>query len=111
VLLTGYSLGGIGTWYVAGRNQDRFTGALPLSAEVPEESLEVEWKIPLYVIHSRKDEIFPASRTEDAVRRLRERGADIEMAMIDGITHFDTGGFVQPLREALPWLRSVWNQA
>ena len=30
-LLTGYSMGGAGTWYLAGRNQDRFAAAIPIA--------------------------------------------------------------------------------
>ncbi|MHC5040532.1 MAG: carboxylesterase family protein [Planctomycetota bacterium] len=108
-LLTGYSLGGIGSWYVAGRHQDRFTAALPISAAPPAEAVRKEWRIPLYVLHSRHDEIFPLSQTETAVRRLRERGANVELVTVEGITHFDTGGFVGPLSAAVPWIRKVWG--
>jgi predicted peptidase len=109
-LLTGYSLGGIGTWYVAGRNPGRFRAALPVSAAVPGEAMRADWTAPLYVIHGRRDEIFPAERTEEAVLRLRERGAELVWVLVEGVTHFDTGGFVDALRDAVGWIRTVWER-
>jgi predicted esterase len=105
-ILTGYSLGGIGTWYIASRNQDLFSCAVPISAEVHPSALEEQWRIPVHVIHGRSDELFPVSLVEDAVRALKDRGADVTLSLVDGVTHFDTGGFVPALREVLPWIRS-----
>ncbi|MER3445623.1 MAG: hypothetical protein C4291_01780, partial [Candidatus Dadabacteria bacterium] len=31
-LIVGYSFGGIGTWYIAARNQNEFAGVLPIPA-------------------------------------------------------------------------------
>ncbi|MHC4599255.1 MAG: carboxylesterase family protein [Planctomycetota bacterium] len=108
-LLTGYSLGGIGTWYLAARHPRRFAGALPMAAPPPDDADEQKWELPLYVLHSRQDEIFDASEVEAFVMRMKERGAAVDLNLIDGVTHFDTGGFVEPLRDALPWIWGVWK--
>jgi predicted peptidase len=108
-LLTGYSLGGIGTWYIATRNQNEFAGALPISARPLEETINVDWSIPIYVIHSRDDEIFPIEYTLKAVELLRKRKASVEFKIVEGVTHFDIYGFIEPLRETIPWIRKVWR--
>ena len=105
-LLTGYSLGGIGTWYIAARNQNEFAGALPISASQPE-AANVDWSIPIYVIHSREDEIFPIEHTLKAIELLRRRNASVELKIVEGVTHFDTCGFIEPLKAAIPWIRKV----
>ncbi|MGD8813568.1 MAG: dienelactone hydrolase family protein [Anaerolineales bacterium] len=109
ILLCGYSLGGIGTWYIAARNQSLFTAALPISAAPLPSSAETEWRIPLYVIHSRQDEIFPLDTVEEVVRTLQAKGTSIELLVVDGVTHFETESFVHPLQTAIPWIRKLWT--
>jgi predicted peptidase len=108
-ILTGYSLGGIGTWYIAARNQNEFAGALPISANPPEAAI-VDWSIPIYVIHSREDEVFPIEYTVKAVELLRKKNASVELKIVEGVTHFDTYGFIGTLKESIPWIRRVWGQ-
>jgi predicted peptidase len=109
VIVTGYSLGGRGTWYMAARNQDRFATALPMAAIVPREATGVEWSIPLYVIHSRADEVVSIAPTERAVEKLREQGAEVEFVVLEDVTHFETGRYFRPLRDAVPWIRRAWS--
>ena len=110
-LITGYSLGGIGTWYLAARHQDKFAAAIPMAGWPQPDSAEVEWKIPLYVIHSRADQVVPFDQTEQVVRQLKERGAAVQFVLLEGITHYETEYFVAPLQAAAPWIRKVWASA
>jgi predicted peptidase len=107
VIVTGYSLGGKGTWYMAARNQDRFAVAVPMAAIVPREATEVDWTIPLYVMHSSADEVVPIEPSISAVRQLRERGVEIEFVVLEGVNHFETGRYFRPLRDAVPWIRKA----
>jgi len=109
--LTGYSLGGAGTWYVAARNQEKFAAAMPMAGWPQPDSAEVEWKIPLYVIHSRADQVVPFDQTELVVRQLKERGAAVQSVLLEGITHYETEYFVAPLQAAAPWIGKVWASA
>jgi len=108
ILCTGYSMGGSGTWYLGNRHQDRFTAALPIAARPPEDG-GVPWTIPVYVIHSREDEVAPLGPTEAHVAELRNQGADVRLVVVDGLRHFDTPRFVGPLKEAVPWLVETWS--
>jgi len=108
-LLTGYSLGGIGTWYIGARNQDLFSAALPISATPPRESVDLDWTIPIYVIHGRRDEIFPLQPVEQAVQTMLAKGVAIQLHIVEGTTHFETEGFITPLRQAAGWIRSAWS--
>jgi predicted peptidase len=108
-LVTGYSMGGAGTWYLAARNQKRFAAALPMAGRPPAEAMNAAWEIPIYAIHSRQDEVVPFGPTETAINQLRAKGASVELAAVDGITHFETVRFVGPLRAAVPWIRGVWR--
>ena len=107
VVLTGYSLGGMGTWYLSARHPDRFSAAVLVSAR-PDGSDDVE--VPLYVIHSRADELLPIGSTEQAVVALQQKGRDVTLVALDGLTHYQTGNFVPALREAVKWIQGTWKQ-
>ena len=107
-LLTGYSLGGMGTWYIAGRNQERFSAALPMAAGPPGSSVALTWRIPIYAIYGREDELIPWQDTAEAVNNLLERGASAELLLLDGVSHYETGRFMRPLQKTIPWIRRAW---
>ncbi len=109
-VLMGYSKGGMGTWYLAARNQVKFAAAIPMAGYPQPDSANVHWEIPLYVIHSRRDEIVPFEQTAQVVDQLREQGVAVEFVLLDDVTHYDTGQFVKPLRAAVPWIKNVWAE-
>ena len=106
VLCTGFSMGGVGTWYLAGRHPDRFTAAVPVAGRP---AVEAELKVPVYAIHARKDEVMPLGPTEAYIARVRAAGLNAELVVVDGLTHFQTDRFVEPLRAAVPWIQRVWE--
>lgn len=110
VVLTGFSLGGIGTWYLAARYPDLFSAAIPVSAMPRPDASEAVRDIPFYVIHSTGDEIFPVKRVEEVVERLKTGGLPIRMKTIDGISHYQTPSFVDALRETIPWIKQTWQK-
>jgi predicted peptidase len=108
-LLTGYSLGGVGTWYIAGRHQERFAAALPMAAHPPADVSEFSWDIPLYLIHGREDQLFPLEPLESFVEQLAASGNPIQLVVLEGVTHYETFLYTEPLAEAIPWIRRTWS--
>ena len=108
IVLTGYSMGGIGTWDLSARHQNLFSAAIVMAGHPHEALAEVNWELPLYVIHARQDELMPVAATEQFVQTIRARGARAELTVLDGVTHFETHRFVEPLRASLPWLLDIW---
>ena len=110
VVVTGYSQGAIGTWYFAMRFRGMFSGAIPISG-TPELHIATSIKdVPLYVIHSRNDELFPFTDEEKLVNSLKTQGIEIEFKIVEGITHNDVQSFVKPLSESILWLNKIWQQ-
>lgn len=109
-LLTGYSMGAVGTWAIAARHQDRFTAALMISGRPEERSGETAWRIPLYIIHSRRDEVIPLTPTADLARQLSRQGARIRLVVVDDLTHYQVPAFTRHLQEAAPWIRRAWKR-
>jgi predicted peptidase len=107
IALTGYSQGGRGVWYVAGRHPERFCAAIPVSAPPPAESYR-DWKLPLYVIHSRHDEHFPYQAVVVYIHELRRNAVEVQFDLVEGLSHFETASFSLPLKKAVSWLQDLW---
>jgi predicted esterase len=80
-----------------------------MAGDPPPGLVDVDWQIPLYVIHSRADEIVPLESTQAVVDRLRENGASVEWVVLDDITPYQTGRFVDLLRAVVPWIKKAWQ--
>jgi predicted esterase len=81
-----------------------------MAGSPPDGVLDVEWEVPLYVIHSQFDQVVPIEPTEAAVEELRDRGIDVEFVVTLGGDHYDVSQFVLPLYGAIPWLEEVWQR-
>ncbi len=109
VLLTGFSMGGQGTWHLASRNQDLYSAAIPIAGRPSKDALEIEWKIPFYVIHSKRDAVVTIAATQAVVQELQRRGANVKFVELEDIKHNEAGRYVEHLRAAIPWLKQIWN--
>lgn len=129
-LVTGFSMGGNGAWYFAAKHPGRFRAAVPISSSPLVQAVETqkeEWAsveqalgdpdsawaaqfgtVPLYVIHSHGDELLPFEQVERAVETLKRRGVDATLAPVDGIPHHQLPSYIEPLRDAIPWIRAAW---
>lgn len=129
-LVTGFSMGGNGTWYFAAKHPERFRAAVPISSSPLVQAVDTqkeEWAsveqalsdptaawasqfgaVPLYVIHSQGDELLPFDQVERAVDALKKRGVAATLAPVEGIPHHQLPSYVEPLREAIPWIREAW---
>ena len=50
---------------------------------------------------------LPDSRT---VQFNLQQDNDVELVIVEDVSHFDSDGFVQPLSEAVPWIMNAWKQ-
>jgi predicted peptidase len=110
VLLTGFSMGGIGTWYTAARHPELFSAAIPVSGMAEQETIDLFRDIPVYVIHSNADEIFPINPVEEMVQKLKSRGVPVTLEIVKGISHYHTADFVRPLQKTIPWIKQTWEK-
>jgi len=107
VAVTGYSMGGAGSWHFAAKYPDRFSAAIPVAGRPPQ-SL-AGWRLPILAIHSRDDDVMPIALTEARIAELQKSGVNAKLVALTGITHFQTYRFVEGLREAVPWLKEIWK--
>ena len=109
-MLTGYSMGGGGTWYLAPRHPERFKAALAIAGRPQGDSVEFTWQTPMYVIHSTADDVVPLDTTAATVERLRARGAPIELVVVDGVTHYAVPSYRPYVSAAVPWIERAWTE-
>jgi len=110
ILVTGFSLGGRGTWFMASHHADLFTAAIAMAASTGDEPLDTLATIPTYVIHSREDQVVPFGPTERTARALERLGRPIRFEALENIGHYEMGGYVDSLRRAGRWVAERWKQ-
>jgi predicted peptidase len=107
VVVTGFSMGGAGTWLFAEKFPERFSAAIPVAGRPPASASG--WRLPVLAIHSRDDQVVPFGPTEARIAELRKAGVNAKLIPLSGITHYETSRFRDALRQAIPWLQDVWK--
>jgi len=105
IVVTGYSLGGIGTWFFAARHPEIFSAAVPMAGRPV---IDAGLRVPIYAIHGRRDEVIDVEPTRRAIDALRAEGVDAQLVIVKGPTHYETRRFAGPLEGAVEWLRQLW---
>jgi predicted peptidase len=88
VYLTGHSMGGFGTWYLAYKHPERFAAIAPVSPPF----VITAWaprlkKMPIWTFHGAK-EIAPISGTEDLIKALKNLGNNVRFTLFPDRDHF-----------------------
>ena len=105
VIVTGFSMGGAGTWHFAGKYPERFAAAVPVAGRPP--ATRGNWRVPVVAVHSRSDRVVPIGPTEKQIDELKRAGVNAELIALERPTHFQTSAHTEGLRQAVPWLRQV----
>lgn len=108
VLVTGFSMGGGGTWYLASRHPEVFTGAIVMAGSAGQDAIATV-RIPIYLIHSPDDDTVPFGQAEAAYRALAARGHPVEMRVLPGVSHYMMAAYTPPLRLAGNWILERWG--
>lgn len=104
VYLTGLSLGGNGTWYLAYNHADRFAALvaicsfveafpgfpsfIPESSTDPYSTLAARVAdIPVWIVHGDADEVVPVEESRRMAAALEEAGADVRYEELPGVGH------------------------
>jgi len=111
VLVTGFSMGGRGTWYMAARHPDLFAGAVVMAGSPAGTELAEISATPLYLIHSPDDDVVPFEPVEEAYHDLVGRGHAVELRVLPGAGHYAMGAYVPALRAAGEWMLARWRGA
>ncbi|MEO9967457.1 MAG: hypothetical protein ABJF11_16785 [Reichenbachiella sp.] len=113
IVATGYSDGGNGTWFLAERYPNVFSAGIALATSYNTLTTSGDARkidIPLYVIHSTGDELFPLDQTQYWVDQTIAAGSDINFVIADGLSHYAPCDYTDHFEDAVQWLEDeVWE--
>ncbi|MEY8021613.1 hypothetical protein AB8P51_12325 [Muriicola sp. SD30] len=105
--VTGYSLGGTGTWNYSLSYDNYFSAAIPMAGAYFGDE---KFNIPVCVIHGTEDELYPYDLALQAVQDSRDMGSSITVITAEGRSHQEACLYLQYLIEAASWLENeVWQ--
>ncbi|MGC4066127.1 MAG: prolyl oligopeptidase family serine peptidase [Polyangiaceae bacterium] len=87
IYVTGYSMGGSGTWDFVTRHPGVFAAAVPVTGVSDPRRAEAIATLPVWAFHGEKDPVSPASNTREMVERLRSLGAPVRYTELAGVGH------------------------
>ena len=107
VYLTGPSLGGSGTWYIAARYPGTFAAIAPMSGftshlDFIDENIERLYEVPVWAFHGQRDTVVPFEETERIVRKLEGRNKNLKFSAEPDLGH-EIHWQVYPGREIYDW--------
>lgn len=101
IIITGFSLGGIGTWYLATHYSNLFTCAIPIAGYPEMDWLKKQGEINLLVVNSVDDEIIPFEKVNSAVEYIKSRGQNVRLKKLFGVGHYSMNQFIGPVKDFL----------
>jgi predicted peptidase len=89
VYLTGHSMCGRGTWYLAYKHPERFAAIAPMSSISTISVWTNKLKnIPVWAFHGTRDKIAPVEETRTLVNGLKETGGTVKFTELADRDHF-----------------------
>jgi dipeptidyl aminopeptidase/acylaminoacyl peptidase len=93
IYLTGHSMGGFGTWWIASNKPDLFAAIAPVSGAGPSQAdqlaaLVAKLKgVPALVIHGARDQIVPPDRARSMVAAAQKAGVVVNYVEVPEADH------------------------
>jgi hypothetical protein len=93
VYLTGFSLGGSGTWYLAVKYPDRFAAIAPMSGftsnlEFIDNNIEKLIDMPIWAFHGKVDNVVPFEETERIMNKLEGKNKNLRFTIEPNVGHW-----------------------
>jgi pimeloyl-ACP methyl ester carboxylesterase len=93
VYLTGLSLGGAGTWYLAAKYPDIFAAIAPISGftshnDFLDKNISKLVDTPIWAFHGKIDNVVPFEETERIVKKLEPKNHQIKFTVEPNVGHW-----------------------
>jgi len=110
VYVTGFSLGGRGSWSVAVDYPEVFAAIAPVAGSYgqPERISRIK-DVPVWVFHGDSDRLLPIDPVRNMVQDLKESGGNVRFTIYEGAGHSITGRIYRT-RELYEWLLKQHNE-
>jgi len=87
IYVTGLSMGGFGTWSLAGFTPDRFAALVPICGGGDPMTARRIAHIPVWVFHGAKDTAVPLERSEKMVEALKKANGNVKFTVYPEAGH------------------------
>jgi len=88
VYLTGHSMGGFGTWYLAYSHPERFAAIAPMSAPFTVTAWATRLKgMPIWAFQGAKDSLVPIGGDQELIDALKALGNTVRFTVLPGRDH------------------------
>ena len=105
VYVTGLSMGGLGTWQLAGAIPEKLAAIAPICGLKAESVVEKIAPIPIWVFHGAKDPTVKIDNSDTMVRLLKKQGAEPKYTIYPEAKH-DSWTEAYETEELYTWLLS-----
>ncbi|MEE9348434.1 MAG: dienelactone hydrolase family protein [Flavobacteriaceae bacterium] len=113
IAITGYSDGGIGSWFFGQHYPDFFSATIPMASmynSAASSGLVNPMPVPVYVIHGTNDQVFDYTTSSTLIQASIDAGSDITFVTATNLEHYNYCTYAPYLVDAVAWLEnSVWN--
>ncbi len=87
VYLTGFSMGGLGTWAAAAARSERFAAIAPICPPSLWCDLRGLARLPIWCFHGALDTAVSVDESREMVRRIEEAGGSVRLTVYDDLEH------------------------
>jgi predicted peptidase len=87
VYLTGYSMGGYGTWATAAAYPSQFAAIVPIAGGGQTDSAADLAKMPIWAFHGEHDDVIPLSASRDMVKAVQSAGGHAKLTVLKNKGH------------------------
>jgi len=107
VYLTGFSLGGAGTWYIAAKYPDKFAAIAPMSGftshmDFIDNNIDMLINMPIWAFHGKIDNVVPFEETERIIKKLDGKNKDLRFSVEPEAGHW-INWLIYPNQELYDW--------
>ena len=107
VYLTGVSLGGSGTWYIAAKYSDKFAAIAPMSGftshlDFIDNNIDKLIDIPIWAFHGKIDNVVPFEETERIIKKLDGKNKALKFTIEAQVGHW-INWLIYPNQELYDW--------
>ncbi len=107
VYLTGFSLGGAGTWYIAAKYPEKFAAIAPMSGftshmDYIDNNINRLIGMPIWAFHGKIDIVVPFEETERIVKKFEGKNKDLKFSIELKAGHW-INWLVYPNQELYDW--------
>ena len=109
-VVTGFSEGGLGVWYLGAENPSLFACGVSSASPIPDHIDGTTWTFPVFSLHGQFDELIPHDVNFTRAQELKNAGAPVEFETIEGAMHADLRRYSSAARKVTAWVKKVWEQ-